>query len=114
MPLDAATALVVMADALKAVALKMRLHTADPGTGNSNPTTAADQTIALVDNGSGDLTVTSVAFTGGAASGPCTWCSIWNTGATVRYGKFALSGDQTFNAAGEYTVDSLTIDASTS
>lgn len=113
MPLDAATALDLMADSLAAQATVLRLHTGDPGTGNLNPTTAGDQAVALNSDGSGDLTVTNVAFTGGAASGPCTWCTLWNTGATVRYGKFQLTGDQTFNAAGEYTVSSLTIDGST-
>lgn len=112
MPLDATTALKNMADYLVANAVKLRLHSADPGAtanANANTTTAADQTVLLVNDGSGNLSVSNVAFTGGAASGACTYCSLWNTGTTVRYGRFVLSGDQTFNAAGAYTVTSLTV-----
>jgi len=112
MPLDATTALNNMAAYLVTNAKVLRLHSADPGAtanANANTTTASDVTVTLVNDGSGNLSVSTVAFTGGAASGACTYCSLWNTGTTVRYGRFTLSGDQTFNAAGQYTVTSLAV-----
>lgn len=113
MPLDA-TALSAEADILVADVGLMRLHSADPGTGNSNPTTAADQAVSLVNDGSGNLSVGSTPFTGGAANGACTWVTLWDAGGSTRYGKFQIpvDQDQAFNAAGEYTVDSLTLTAS--
>ena len=87
---------------------KLRLHTADPsaGSGTTFLTTAADKTVTCTATG-GVVTVPSTAFTGGAASGACTHVSVWS-GTTYR-GAFALTGDQAFNAAGEYTVTSVTI-----
>lgn len=112
MPLDT-TALHGETQFLISNAKLLRLHSADPGTGNSNTTTAGDQGITFVDDGNGNLTVTGVAFTGGAPNGPVTWVSIWNGNATVRYGKSQLTGDQAFNAAGQFVLDSLTIASST-
>lgn len=50
-----------------------------------------------------------LAFTG-AASGPATHLGIWDasTAGTFR-GTVALTGDQAFNAAGEYSVTSITL-----
>lgn len=92
---------------------KIRLHTADPtaGSGTTNLTTAADQTVACTSSG-GVVTVPSTNFTGGAASGACTWVSVW-AGTTYR-GAWPLTGDQTFNASGNYTVTGITITGSSS
>lgn len=98
------------------------LHTADPGaSGTSNQTTAARQAVSLSVDADGDLTLDStVAFTGGAASGACTWVSLWGgAGADTKgtgtfRGAYALSGDQTFNAAGEYNLTGLTINGTSS
>lgn len=99
------------ANALVSEITQMSLHSADPGAaGTSNETTAARKSITLVNDGSGNLSVSNVAFTGGTANGAVQYCAIW-AGATFK-GKFVLSGDAAFNAAGEYTVTSLTITAS--
>lgn len=90
----------------------MRLHSADPGAGNDNATSAGDQAITFVDDGNGNLSVTDIPFTGGAPNGPATWVSLWNADGTVRYGKAQVTGDPAFNAAGEYTLDSFTIPTS--
>lgn len=98
--------------AIQAVTTHAMLHTAEPNAaGTTNPTTAARQPITWVTPANGDMVVTAdAAFTGGAASGPCTYVSLWSasTGGTCR-GYFALTGDQTFNAAGEYTLTGLSI-----
>lgn len=101
----------VGAAAIAADITKIRLHTADPsaGTGTTFLTTAADKTVTCTSSG-GVVTVPSAAFTGGAASGACTHVSVWS-GTTYR-GAYALTGDTTFNAAGEYTVTGITITGS--
>ena len=101
----------VGAAAIAADITKARLHTADPSAsaGTTNLTTAADKTVTCTATG-GVVTVPSTAFTGGAASGPCTHVSLWS-GTTYR-AAYALTGDQTFNAAGEYTVTGVTITGS--
>lgn len=110
------TALNLMAEALAAAATHASLHTADPGTAGTNETTAARQPIAWDAAANGDLTLTGTeAFTGGAANGACTHVGLWSavTGGTF-YGGFPLTGDQTFNANGEYTLNDITISGSSS
>lgn len=91
----------------------LRLHTADPtaSAGTTFLTTAADKAVTCSSSG-GVVTVPSTSFTGGAASGPCTWVSVWHSG-TYR-GAWPLTGDQTFNASGNYTVTAITITGSSS
>jgi hypothetical protein len=107
------SAIQVGAAAIAADITKIRLHTADPtaNSGTTNLTTAADQTVTSTSL-NGVVTVPSTSFTGGAASGACTWVSLWS-GTTYR-GAYPLTGDQTFNTAGEYIVDSVTITGSSS
>lgn len=104
------TALNVMANALAAVATHAQLHTAAPNAaGTTNLTTAARQPIAWDAASSGDISLTGTeTFTGGAASGACTHVSLWSasTGGTC-YGSLTLTGDQTFNAAGEYILNEV-------
>jgi hypothetical protein len=110
------TALNLMANALAAAATYASLHTADPGTTGTSETTAGRQGIVWDAAANGDLTLTGTeAFTGGAASGACTYVGLWSasTGGTF-YGGFPLVGDQTFNAAGEYTLNDITITGSSS
>lgn len=105
--------------AIQAVTTHAQLHTAEPNAaGTTNTTSAARQPITWVTAANGDMVVTAdAAFTGGAASGPCTYVSLWSasTGGTCR-GYFALGAgsDQTFNAAGEYTLTGITITGSSS
>lgn len=122
MPLSDA-ALNAMANELASLATHAQLHTGDPGSaGTSNVALPSRQAIVWDAAANGDISMTGVEnFTGGAASGPCTWVSIWSaagsgnppTGGTF-YGRFQLTGDQTFNAAGEYTLTDITINGSSS
>jgi hypothetical protein len=111
MPLND-TALDVMANALKSAATHASLHSANPGTTGTNETTAGRQ--AIVWDGpstGGDLSLQGTeSFTGGAANGACTYVGLWSasSGGTF-YGGFALTGDQTFNAAGEYTLTEVNL-----
>lgn len=111
--LDAA--LNVMADAFAAAATHLSLHSADPGGTGANETTAARQLAGWGSAATGDVTASNIAFTGGAASGAVTHVGYWSasTGGTF-YGSRALTGDAAFNAAGEYTVTSVTENGSSS
>lgn len=99
--------------AMQAVATHAGLFTAEPNAaGTTNVAASARQAITWVTAANGDMVVTAdAAFTGGAASGACTHVGLWSqlaAGGTF-YGYFALTGDQTFNAAGEYTLTGITI-----
>lgn len=98
------------ANAMATAAPYLSLHTAVPNATGSNESTAARVAAGWAGAATGDLTITNKAFTGGAASGPCTYVGFWSAStAGTFYGYQALTGDQTFNAAGEYTITSLTV-----
>lgn len=80
------------------------LSTADPGTTGANPSAAARLPVTWTVDADGDLTTTAKAFTGGAANGPVTHVTYWSalTGGTFR-GADPVTGDTTFNSAGEFT-----------
>lgn len=106
------TALNIGNAAIQAVITHAQLHTAEPNAaGTTNLTSAARQAITWVTAANGDMIVTAdAAFTGGAASGACTHVSLWSAVTSgTHYGYYALTGDQTFNAAGEYTLTGITI-----
>lgn len=108
------TALNLMAEALADAALYASLHTAAPNAGGSNESTATRLSIPWTAATGGDISlVSALPFTGGTPSGPATHIGLWSaaSGGTF-YGSFALTGDQTFNAAGEYTVNSLSLNGS--
>ena len=79
----------------------------------SNQATSARVVAGWPGAVTGDLTISNKAFTGGAANGPVTHVCLWSaiTGGTF-YGSVALTGDTTFNSAGEYTITSLTVNGS--
>lgn len=89
----------------------MAIHTAQPNASGSNESSAARQAITWVTAANGDMVITQdLNFTGGAASGAATHIGFWSaSSAGTFYGWLALTGDQTFNAAGEYTVTGVTI-----
>lgn len=98
--------------AMQSAATHAGLFTAEPNaTGTTNVAASARQAITWVTAANGDMVVTAdAAFTGGAASGACTHVGLWSAStAGTFYGYFALTGDQTFNAAGEYTLTGITI-----
>jgi len=110
-------AMVVAANALQGVLVGMQLHSGDPGAaGTSNTTSAGRQAISwAAPTGAGSFGLaSSVAFSGVAANGACTYISLWSTSTTggTWYGNFQLSGDQTANAAGQYTVTALNLTGS--
>ncbi len=109
MPLNTAGK-VLAANGIAAAVTHMSLHTANPGGTGANASAAARKPITLTVDGSGNLSVSNVAFTGGAASGACTHVGFWSAiTAGTNYGDDSLTGDLTFNAAGEYTVSSATL-----
>lgn len=108
------TTLNIGATAIGAAITHVAIHTAAPDGTGSNPATSARVAVTWGTAANGDITATApLAFTGGAASGPATYVGLWSasTSGTFR-GSQALTGDQTFNAAGEYTINTLTINGS--
>ena len=98
--------------AMQAVATHAQLYTAEPNAaGTTNASAAARQALTWVTAANGDMVVTAdAAFTGGTASGACTHVGLWSASTSgTFYGYFTLTGDQTFNAAGEYTLTGITI-----
>lgn len=102
-------ALTVGTTAITAAATHLSIHTTGAVTSSANESTAARVAAGWSVDGDGDATTTNKAFTGGAASGPAVRVGYWSasSGGTY-YGGCLLTGDQTFNAAGEYTVTSIT------
>lgn len=88
-----------------------QIHTAQPSVAGSNEAASARLPITWVTAANGDLIVTAdLLFTGGAASGPATHIGFWSAlTAGTFYGWLPLTGDQAFNAAGEYTCTGITI-----
>lgn len=109
------TLLNIGASAMIAAATHASIHTAAPDATGSNQSAAGRQVIDWVSPPTGgDMVLeTALNFTGGAASGPATHLGFWSasTGGTY-YGAYPLTGDQTFNAAGEYTVTAGTVNGS--
>lgn len=87
----------------------IQIHTAPPNASGSNEATSARVSAAWA-TANGVLTATSKSFTGGAASGPALHVGIWSaaTGGTFG-GSYPITGDQAFNAAGQYTVNSVVV-----
>jgi hypothetical protein len=100
-------------DAIAAAITHVSIHTAGDTSSAGNESTAPRQPVAWTVDANGNLTAGPVPFTGGAASGPAVRVGYWTagTGGTYR-GGVMLTGDQAFNAAGEYVVDSLAESAS--
>lgn len=100
------------ADAMAANATHLSLASADPGSTGANQTTAGRLAAGwgAATNG-GDISISGPkAFTGGASNGAVTHVCLWTaaTGGSFR-GAFPVTGDASFNSAGEYTLDSFTI-----
>lgn len=89
----------------------LQIHTGQPNASGSLEATSARQAITWVTAANGDMVATvDLAFTGGASSGAATHVGFWSAStAGTFYGWLPLTGDQTFNAAGEYTVTGITI-----
>lgn len=108
-------ALTVGTNAIVAAYPFLSIHTTGAVTSSANESTAARVAASWSVDGDGDATTTSKAFTGGAASGPAVRVGYWSASTAGTYGGGALlTGDQTFNAAGEYTITSITETATSS
>ena len=103
------TALVIAANALATEYDYISLHSSGPVTSSANETTAPRVLAGWAVSAAGVLSFTNKAFTGGAANGAVVRVGYWTAASGGTYGGgFLLSGDQTFNASGEYTVTSGT------
>jgi hypothetical protein len=102
-------------DAIAGACGWLGLASADPGTTGLNPTAHGRVAAGWAASANGDTIATNKAFTGGAASGAVTHVTFWSaqTGGTFR-GSQALTGDQSSNAAGQYTVNSVALNSSAS
>ena len=105
----------VGAGAMRTAVTHLSLHSAQPNSSGSNETNAARVSASWGAVGDGSFTATNRAFTGGTPSGAVHSVGFWSAaeGGTF-YGYSALdeTSDVTFNAAGEYTVSSVSIDGS--
>ena len=102
------TARNVMLSALGALAVKVALHTGDPGGANSATNevsggTYARGTAAWNAAGSGIITLNGNVVINVPASTTVTYVSFWNSAGTVRYAK-KLVTSEAFGAAGTYTL----------
>ena len=103
-----AAGLTSMAAAFATAYPYLSLRTAGAVTVSTGESTAARVAAAWI-NTNGVLSIASKAFTGGAASGPAIRVGYWSALTVGTYGGGSLlTGDQAFNAAGQYTVNTLT------
>lgn len=108
--------MVIGANAMKAFMTHAQLHWAAAGeSGISNVTIAARQAIpwsVVADDGDFGL-ASALVFTGGAPGSVVYSMTIWSASAGGTFcGEFILSGDQSFNASGQYRVDAIVLDGS--
>ena len=114
MPLQT-SALNAAAAGVAGIAAFGSLHTADPGgTGANEVTGGGYARVPLVwDPATGGVSAldSALAFSGPASS-PATYFGVWSalSGGTF-HGAVALTGDQAFNASGDYIVAAATITA---
>lgn len=104
-------ALNLMATELASAAAYLSLHSATPNASGSNETTAGRQASGWGAASGGDIAISAAKnFTGGASNGAVTHVGLWSASTSgTFYGSFAITGDASFNSAGEYTLDSLTV-----
>lgn len=77
--------------------------------------TAGREEITWTVDANGDMSAGPIPFTGGEASGPVALVGYHTAASGGSYrGGFVPSGDTSFNAAGEYTVDAILEDGSSS
>lgn len=97
-------------DAIGAVALRVALHTGDPGGANSasNEVTGGSPAYARVAiawnaAAAGAAALSANAVLNVPASTTVSWISLWNTAGSVRYYKLNVT-DEAFGAQGTYTL----------
>lgn len=112
-------AMVIGGNAIRSACGGMRLHTDNPGGGAAANRSSAGMQVPTwtVVAGDGDWGLAApVSFTGCTPNGNIKWVSLWSntTGSAVWMGNFQLSGDQTADADGNYTVSVLALNGSSS
>lgn len=107
------TLLNIGANAIRSAATHISLHSALPNAAGSNETTAGRQAAGWGSVSAGDFSLSSaLAFSGGAANGAVTHIGYWSAAtAGTFYGSQPVSGDATFNSAGEYTLTAAAINS---
>ena len=102
-------ALVLAANAVDGAITHMQLHSSAPGAAGTTGAVGTRVAVNGTVDADGDITWTNVAFTGLPANQAVSHVSYWSalTSGTF-YGSAALSGDTSANAAGAYTVTSVT------
>lgn len=85
----------------------LSLHSADPGTTGASETSAGRQVPSMSASGGVASLSSALNFTGGAASGACTYVGAWDSTPTFLGKAQITTGDLTFNAAGDYTLDNV-------
>jgi hypothetical protein len=102
-------ALVLAANAVDGAITHMQLHSSAPGAAGTTGALGSRVAVNGTVDADGDITWTNVAFTGLGANQAVSHVSYWSAStAGTYYGSAALTGDTTANAAGEYTVTSVT------
>lgn len=103
------TALNVAANAMAAAYPYLSLHTSGAVTSSGSESTAARVAANWSAATGGDIASSNRVFTGGAANGPVVRVGYWSAATGGTYGGGSLlTGDTSFNSAGEYTVNSVT------
>lgn len=96
------------ADAMAAAIGQASIHSADPAGSGGSQTSSAKVACGFTNTGGVFDLDAPVAFTGAANAG-ATHVAFWTAdGVTLLYSG-PLTGDQTFNAAGEYSLDTYVI-----
>jgi len=103
------TALNTGAAAMTAAYPYLSLHTTGAVTSSTDESTAARVAATWSDPTTGGDVSCVATFTGGAASGPVVRVGYWSLATGGTYGGGCLlTGDQAFNATGQYAVTSIT------
>lgn len=102
-------ALTTGATAIKNQITHLQLHSAPPGAAGTTAAVGTRVASTGTVDADGDITWATIAFTGLTANQAVTHVSYWSasTGG-IFLGSAALSGDASANAAGAYTVTSVT------
>lgn len=102
-------ALTAGANTIKTNITHFQLHSGAPGLAGTTNAVGTRVAAAGTVDADGDITWSNIAFTGLTANQAVAYVSYWTaSSAGTYYGSAALSGDTTANAAGEYTVTSVT------
>jgi hypothetical protein len=92
----------------------VQMHSSDPGSaGTTNITSSARQPVSFAAaTGSGDSALAAAVTFAGAANAGAGWVSFWSAASGgVCKATGQLTGDTSFNAAGQYTLDNFVLNA---